>query len=412
MRGYPVKTNLISANREVLNWKNALIFVLFLFPFFEPLSLRYVLSSSIAPIFEYLRFFFSIIVIFVYFNVNKRISKSVFFLVFFMMAYFVVSLSSIRWTLLAFFIVDITGIIMFFEIVMRRNKGTIIVSMFYLLFALCFINLIYLLVQPEGITSIGSQEVWNTAGYYNTIYDYVNFLERDNRLMNFLLPLWCSMMICYCKGYISKRMTFIVMLIIGMTLILVWSATSIIGGLVISITYFFIVVCKRKMRLLTFRNLALLLFIVNTAILIFNIQDKLSYFIEDILGKSSTLTGRTFIWEIAKSMIADSPLIGYGTREKGYIIAIFGSTWYAHNFVLDILIQGGIVLLVTFLFFIYSCYKSASSFKDGYAVKIMLVALAAWGIMGVSESFFYQYSFWITVSILSNIKYIENTAIH
>ncbi|WP_421535690.1 O-antigen ligase family protein [Priestia sp. D3YE.R1] len=399
----------ITLNKNtIVKWKEVFIVILFLFPFFEPLSLRYIVSSSIAPLFEYWRFFSSLLVILIYIIINKGLSKNVLYLGVFIAAYFAISLNSVRWTLLAFFTINIAALYMFFEIMIKRKKNTVIVSMFYLLFFLVLINLICLIFHPEGIVYTKAYRTWNSSGYFNVFYDYIHFLERDNRLINFLLPLWFSMMICYSKGYINKRLSFLVMFAIDLTIVLVWSATSVIGGTLMTIAYISIVFFKKKVSLLKFRNTVVFLVICNVGLLCFNIQNAFSFLIENILGKSLTLTGRTVIWESAKKMIIESPIFGYGTRQKGYIIHFSGSDWYAHNFILDILIQGGALLLMAFIFIIYRCYKSLLIHADKYTVNIMLVAFACWGIMGLVESFFYQYSFWVTLAILTNLKHMES----
>ena len=42
------------------------------------------------------------------------------------------------------------------------------------------------------------------------------------------------------------------------------------------------------------------------------------YFVEDILGKDITFTGRIYMWDAAAKVFAESPLYGYGSVDKDW----------------------------------------------------------------------------------------------
>jgi O-antigen ligase len=77
-----------------------------------------------------------------------------------------------------------------------------------------------------------------------------------------------------------------------------------------------------------------------------------------VLGRDSTLTGRTQIWRAAQQLIAERPIGGYGwggAWDDGDFVRLYISqraTWdvpSAHNGYLDALIQAGVPGLVAFL---------------------------------------------------------------
>ena len=75
-----------------------------------------------------------------------------------------------------------------------------------------------------------------------------------------------------------------------------------------------------------------------------------------MLHKSITFTGRTDIWDIALKLIKNSPIFGYGVYEGHGLIFVRGQYYYAHNAVLEVLLQGGAVSL----FFYAAIFASAA----------------------------------------------------
>ena len=74
------------------------------------------------------------------------------------------------------------------------------------------------------------------------------------------------------------------------------------------------------------------------------------YIVEDVLGKDITFTNRTEMWDAGLRVISESPLWGYGCVGKEWYLSNMSTFAVGpHNFVLVILIFGGIILLATFL---------------------------------------------------------------
>lgn len=83
-------------------------------------------------------------------------------------------------------------------------------------------------------------------------------------------------------------------------------------------------------------------------------------FIEKVLHKSTTLTGRNVIWNEVIRLIKISPMIGYGFRET-VTVPSFATVGHAHNAFLGELYIGGIPLFILFMYFhIILCKKSDS----------------------------------------------------
>lgn len=139
------------------------------------------------------------------------------------------------------------------------------------------------------------------------------------------------------------------------------------------ILMFFYVVCmavlylSRRVERRTALTLGLIL--VSSVVLVFIIGIPQIALVLGFLGRDTTLTGRTEIWQGLMESVAKHPLLGFGYAAFWQGLngesanAILSSHWifaYAHNGYLEILLQVGVVGLVVFLVTI------AKAFKDGW----------------------------------------------
>ena len=83
-----------------------------------------------------------------------------------------------------------------------------------------------------------------------------------------------------------------------------------------------------------------------------------------------SLNGRGFIWSKALESFFKSPIYGYGAH--GVLIKVFWSSWigdgqgmnYMHNQMLQVLNDGGIILLIPFIVFLFSATKRINKISD------------------------------------------------
>ena len=112
------------------------------------------------------------------------------------------------------------------------------------------------------------------------------------------------------------------------------------------------------------------------------IQRILFSFSSAYAAKSNTGLGRLFRWESALSHIADKPLLGVGLGTFGGTAAYMFGYWalWVDNFYLQMAAEGGLLLLV---FFLWLLLRSAKGLIRGYRVASdpYLKALAA-GMLG------------------------------
>ena len=83
------------------------------------------------------------------------------------------------------------------------------------------------------------------------------------------------------------------------------------------------------------------------------------YIVEDVLKKDLTFTYRTHMWESALKIIEKSPIWGWGFADADWFKA--NMTAFAigpHNFILSILIHGGVILLSIYIMVLFALSRT------------------------------------------------------
>lgn len=107
----------------------------------------------------------------------------------------------------------------------------------------------------------------------------------------------------------------------------------------------------------------------------------------DLLGKDSTLTARTTIWDIAKELIKENWLFGAGRGVELPYVNTWGErqTMYeAHNFILEILMEGGAVALLLFGLLFFKAVRRLNMENPKH--RVVFIALCVLLINGLTES--------------------------
>lgn len=81
-------------------------------------------------------------------------------------------------------------------------------------------------------------------------------------------------------------------------------------------------------------------------------QEPLNRIMNLLFEKDATFTGRIYIWKVALAQIVMSPIWGYGKYETQYVRLPSGYEYawtMAHNQILDLMLRGGIIILVLWI---------------------------------------------------------------
>lgn len=252
----------------------------------------------------------------------------------------------------------------------ENNKGNanfLFRSMFFILEFLVFINLIFMLLYPEGAYSTNMyQENWFLG--YKSSFQYVFFPLLFLALVyNYYNNEWLNL------GFVQ--------MMIHVETILAWNAMF----LVVLFIFDIILLCRllRFEHLLNVRNYVISVILINVLFVFFLFQlltnPTLSYLFKDILGKSDSLTSRVTMWAMAIKNIISNPIVGLGYIGSDEIAKLSGiRQGHVHNQFLQLVLTSGIVGISIFMLYVWEVLRKISKQYDLYLSR--LVALFIWGI--------------------------------
>ena len=116
-------------------------------------------------------------------------------------------------------------------------------------------------------------------------------------------------------------------------------------------------------------------------------------------------TGRITLWERGIEMILRNPLLGYG-RQSGGVIEIWGGYFSSHNVLLELMLQGGIILLILWVLSIWVNVKKANAIPDKTLKRIISISLFSLLVGMMMESNLYSSSLFIVLAIAHESSYL------
>lgn len=112
------------------------------------------------------------------------------------------------------------------------------------------------------------------------------------------------------------------------------------------------------------------------------------YLIEDVLKKDMTFTYRTYMWDSALNMIEQSPLWGWGLPSPEWFNSHMSSFAIGpHNYILSILINGGIILLGLYIAICVMTWKAIRPFMENHLCQITVFAVVTLWTMALMEMY-------------------------
>lgn len=220
------------------------------------------------------------------------------------------------------------------ELALKKNSRLYFKTILDIYIPLSVVNLLVIILFPGGIAK---------DDYYGNIFYVIGI---RNGLPPVLIPL-----LIYCFLYSSmegKKITGAMLFftaVVSASILITWSATG-VAGLFMLLFFAFFIYRKNIAGVFNSLSLSVLYLALYLGIIVFRVQSAFAFIIEDMLHKNITFTGRTDIWDIAIMLIKRSPVFGYGVYEGHGLIFTRGHFYYAHNAVLEVLLQGGVISLI------------------------------------------------------------------
>lgn len=301
------------------------------------------------------------------------------------------------------------GLTILTDLVIRTKPAFLYTKLMYLLDLEVIINLLTIILKPEGLYS---------TTYFRSNY----FLGYDNQMINILIPTLLLAFLYYETGYRRSGLhLFIISSTVIASVVLVWSGAS----LVIMAIVFGLLMFKLKdnTRIFNMRNYLLVNVNLFFILVVFRLQELFEYLIVVVLQKNLTLSGRIYTWSRAIYFILKKPVFGYGIEDQTYRASKMALRQYfavsarssifpglhAHNRFLETAYRGGIILTIIYVVMLVIVVKNLMKNKELNSAKILAVFLFAYLTGMLTEFYRLSYMFFPMMVMAERIEIIENS---
>lgn len=242
------------------------------------------------------------------------------------------------------------------------------------------------------------------------MYEFNTFTQnyflgyRNNSIMLFFPAIIFSIVRSLRKYNKLTLSSFVITAVSFATVILAFSATSVIGMTVFILFLLLALINKMPnfLNIITYLAINIAYFF---GVIILRLQEAFAFIIVDMLGRDLTFTGRTKIWDSALAAFAKSPVFGVGEIENQASRDLIGAT-HAHNYYLDLLYKSGLPGFLIFFAILIICgvalYRNR---KNGKIPFVVSGAICAFMIMLQSEAYYNIYYFFSILTLAAFIPY-------
>lgn len=268
-------------------------------------------------------------------------------------------------------------------VIYQKSQKVMIRNSMILLFSSCAVVLIgsailFVVIQEQSFTQLDAGKRYGgITGNPNTL----GLLA--------MIGIWAGLTILSEKTRAVFAYPIVILLLIVFVSLLLatFSATSLVLSIVAALLIFW----GRIMQKFTLRTgisinigvLVIVLFVALGVVAATSSGGNVLAIFTEALGKDSTFTGRTGLWEIGISAVKEKPIFGWSYDSH---VSVFIDPRYDlillnhfHNGYIDTLVAGGVVLFVALLIHLYSFIKKGTAVlfvdKNAYIAMMPLVFL-------------------------------------
>ena len=325
-----------------------------------------------------------------------------------------------------FFIFDLLLILLFiytglFIFPKRFTNITFIKYIGYAFIALCIVVIFYSYIfeHEKFIPFIKA-----LLGNGENIYDYtlVSFIIHRNAYGMMMLV---GIIFAFINHSIEKKWWYwLLAIFFYIDMVFSFCKTSLlIGALLIVIYAVYRLIFtykefpKRNRNILIGGGCVALLTILVVVISVFT-KGKILSSIYNLVGGSSTLDSRTFIWDNCFQLLRANPIYFFFGRGFGLVNEMLlpmntangDKVFPTHSAFINLLTEGGIFFLFAYILFIgYSAYVIIKTYKKSPALTVAIsLGVLAFFIYSIIETIHYLvYSFMLPIMILYHVSYLE-----
>lgn len=119
------------------------------------------------------------------------------------------------------------------------------------------------------------------------------------------------------------------------------------------------------------------------------------YIVVDVLHKDLTFTNRTYMWEAGINLFLKSPIWGWGYPDSNWYRANMESLAIGpHNFLLSILVNGGVLLFFLYVYICSVAFKAIKHYMNDHNLQILLFSVLSLWFMSLMEMYPYTFMFY------------------
>lgn len=282
-----------------------------------------------------------------------------------------------------------------------RHRMEMVVKCFAMAFTVCvWINFVHLVTHPL---------LWLVDDYK----DATGYLFGNN-----YNQMGCRMMVALASNVLCLRYSRIWLVNMILLAAVIVGSLAMVGSMTsLSMILVFLVCCllpTSKLRLTAICGL-FAVFLLFQIFVVFNGRglennELAVYIVEDVLKKDLTFTYRTHMWESALKIIEESPIWGWGFADADWFKANMSAFAIGpHNFILSILIHGGVILLGIYVMICGKVVKTIQPYFKRKNMQLLLLAVACLWVMSLFEMYPYTIMFY-ALALLYYSHYVYDDA--
>lgn len=357
-----------------------ILYILIIYPFFKPYFFAQfgimTIVNDILFVLSFLIMFFLYLLTLGHTNLNKGILIIIIYYIFIFISTYLNSAVSFDYFLHVALCIGF-ALLLNYTLWRKNELLTFLLAVNILIYIYIVINLISMIVFPNGIPMITSS---SSSPYY--------LFGNTNNVIKFALPGLCFTFLYDSLKYkkIRKR-SWLLLILVWITLIKTFSVTSMFG-----LALFTLIVLNKigkKQVFFTYIGTLIGSVVLTIYFVFFKIESSFIKYILNIFGKDITFSNRDILWENTLFSIKLSPIWGFGHQTTDVIRYYIGNSFGSHNYFLDTVFRGGIVSLILLLIILVYFSIKLSKVKGNLLTRILIGTCSAYFLMWVSEPFMY-----------------------
>jgi len=390
----------VKINKDVL--KNYIILLMLFMP---TVIIKYPLLDKISSLMKNIILFLflgSYILKKEFFKTNKNYSEGIFYMILYFIVLIFITLINSGDFLYVFTssIKIIAGCIAIYDLYNKRNNDTFLLNLKNILGLLTILNIISIIVFPNGLyTEAVVENEWHMAVSKWWLFG------GKNSMIFFIYPANLLAQYFICNKRKKTLFNYLVIICTVLTPLLAKSSTSFAVMLILSSNLFFNKIFT-KMKIKKLVIIFIFIYFAVTVVLLTNTSVGILSFVASLFGKDVTFTGRINAWAEVINYILKKPIIGYGLLSSVQQQHMLGSISFVncHNTFLEVLFNGGVVLLYFMIVFIKKIirkiYVSDKSTNILLSFAILGIAIeSSFEALNANNLFWYMMFIMLIVSI-------------